>query len=322
MKTQKVKIQDLAAEYAANIRFADNYGNIQELAENIEAKGILVPLSVEKQGDKYGIISGHRRYAALQFLLNEGRIKEDYEVLVTVDSYDNDLDRSAAKLLSNDGQAITPDEWAAEIARLSGVLKKEGRKTWVNDIALSLGKRPEYVQQMADTWGKMGAGARKALQEGKVGMSLAVLISQRTASDKLASLSVEIAAAAKENLKAGAVKVSDTVIAEAVTMTTDKVVKEARNGTPISGAVIGADILANILKVKGAKQAAGLAARQVKKAAISGQVTDMKQYVSELIELSSGHVQETLRVLLANFNGGIPACDAIHSLINKFHKAA
>ena len=298
MKTQKVKIQDLAAEYAANIRFADNYGNIQELADNIEAKGILVPLSVEKQGDKYGIISGHRRFAALQFLLNEGRIKEDYEVLVTVDSYASDLDRSAAKLLSNDGQAITPDEWAAEIARLSGVLKKEGRKTWVNDIALSLGKRPEYVQQMADTWAKMGAGARKALQDGKVGMSLAVLISQRTASDKLASLSVEIAAAAKENLKAGAVKVSDAVIAEAVTLTTNKVVKEAQNGTPISGAVIGTEILANIQRVKDAQKVATTAAKAAKTQSLNGQALPLREFLQKLAVETGGETGKIITTIL------------------------
>lgn len=298
MKTQKVKIQDLAAEYAANIRFADNYGNIQELAENIEAKGILVPLSVEKQGDKYGIISGHRRYAALRFLLNEGRITDEYEVLVTVSSYDNDLDRSAAKLLSNDGQAITPDEWAAEIARLSGILKKDGNKNWVADIATSLGKRPEYVQQMADTWAKMGAGARKALQEGKVGMSLAVLISQRTASDKLASLSVEIAAKAKESLPDGAGKVSDAVIAEAVVMTTNKVVKEAQKGIPVSGSVIGAEILANIQRVKDAQKVATTAAKAAKTQSLNGQALTLCEFMEKLAVETGGETGKIITTIL------------------------
>ena len=316
MQTTKVKVKDLAAEYGANIRFADNYGNIQELADNIAAKGILVPLSVEKQGDKYGIISGHRRYAALQFLLNEGRIKEDFEVLVTVDSYASDLDRSAAKLLSNDGQAITPDEWAAEIARLSGILKKDGNKNWVSDIATSLGKRPEYVQQMADTWAKMGTGARKALQDGKVGMSLAVLISQRTASDKLASLSVEIAAAAKENLKAGAVKVSDAVIAEAVTMTTDKVVKDSQKGIPVSGAVIGAEILANIQRVKDAQKVASIASKAAKTQSLNGQTLSLGDFMRNLASETGGKTGELIVKILSLHQSGASIDEAKKQLTN------
>ena len=316
MQTTKVKVKDLAAEYGANIRFADNYGNIQELADNIAAKGILVPLSVEKQGDKYGIISGHRRYAALQFLLNEGRIKEDFEVLVTVDSYASDLDRSAAKLLSNDGQAITPDEWAAEIARLSGILKKDGNKNWVSDIATSLGKRPEYVQQMADTWAKMGVGARKALQDGKVGMSLAVLISQRTASDKLASLSVEIAAAAKENLKAGAVKVSDAVIAEAVTMTTDKVVKDSQKGIPVSGAVIGAEILANIQRVKDAQKVASIASKAAKTQSLNGQTLSLGDFMRNLASETGGKTGELIVKILSLHQSGASIDEAKKQLTN------
>ena len=196
------------------------------------------------------------------------------------------------------------------------MLKKEGRKTWVNDIALSLGKRPEYVQQMADTWGKMGAGARKALQEGKVGMSLAVLISQRTASDKLASLSVEIAAAAKENLKAGAVKVSDAVIAEAVTMTTDKVVKDSQKGIPVSGAVIGAEILANIQRVKDAQKVASIASKAAKTQSLNGQTLSLGDFMRNLASETGGKTGELIVKILSLHQSGASIDEAKKQLTN------
>lgn len=324
MKTTKLKISQLRADYGANVRFRDNYGDISELADNIRAKGIQVPLSVEALPDgSFGIISGHRRYAALQMLIEQRVYTDETEVLCTVQAYESEIQRTAGKLLANDGQPLSSDEWAAEIARLADDLQRNNPDVdFVAEIAAALGKRPEYVKQMHDTWKRMSAGAKKAIQSGKVGMGLAVLLAKKAVSDKLASLSVEIAAAAKDSVKQSGENVSDAVVAEAVVLTTDKVIKDTQQGKPITGAGIGADILANILKVKGAKQAAGQAAKQAKKAAISGRVTDMKQYVSELIDLSNGQLQETLKTLLANFNGGIAPADAIHSLVNKFHKAA
>jgi len=52
---------------------------IETLAVLIEQDGLAQPLEVIKVGDKYKIITGHRRFAAITSLINRGRMK--YEVI-------------------------------------------------------------------------------------------------------------------------------------------------------------------------------------------------------------------------------------------------
>jgi hypothetical protein len=266
MKTAKIKISKLSADYSRNVRFTDNYGNISELADNIAAKGLLVPLIVEPlDSGGYGIISGHRRYAAIKLLIDQGRMTDADEVICTVQTYADELARTAGKLLANDGQPLTADEWACEIARLADAIREQDGD-FILTIANGLGKRPEYVKQMYDTWSKLGAGAKAAIQTGKVGMTLAVLVAKKAGSDKLASLSVEIAAAAKEQVKAAGKNVSDAVVADAVVMTTNKVMSDIKSGNNVTGQGIGAELLQNILKAEGARKAAS----ESKRAVLSG----------------------------------------------------
>jgi ParB/RepB/Spo0J family partition protein len=315
MKTAKIKISQLRADYGANVRFRDNYGDIQELADNIAAKGLLVPLSVEKLPDgNYGIISGHRRYAALQLLVEQGRLTDADDVTCVVQAYQTELERAAGKLLANDGQPLTPDEWAAEIGRLAEAIKAASpEQDFIQDIAATLGKRPEYVKTMYETWSKLSKTAREQIQTGKVGMTLAVLLAKKAASDKLASLSVEIAAAAKEQIKEKGDSVSDSVLAEAVNLTTNKIVQDAKEGKQITGAGIGADILANIVKVKGAKKAAN----EAKKEALSGDIkpTNLVSYVYELIgAMQPGNDREVLQQLIKCFNNATDAAEAVQMI--------
>lgn len=266
MKTKKIKISELSADYSRNVRFTDNYGDIAELAENIAAKGLLVPLTVEPvdadESSKYSIISGHRRYAAIKLLIEQGRMTDADEIICTIQTYADELQRTAGKLLANDGQPLTADEWACEIARLADAIKADDGQ-FIQTIATALGKRPEYVKQMYDTWSKLGAGAKQAIQTGKVGMTLAVLVAKKAGSDKLASLSVEIAAAAKEQVKAAGKNVSDQVVADAVVMTTTRVMDDIKAGNTVTGQGIGAELLQNILKAEGARKAASDSKRAV-----------------------------------------------------------
>lgn len=47
--------------------------NIEELAKSIEEFGLKQPLSVIRKDDKYMIIAGHRRYAAIQSIFAKGK---------------------------------------------------------------------------------------------------------------------------------------------------------------------------------------------------------------------------------------------------------
>jgi hypothetical protein len=349
MKTQLIKIADLSANYGTNVRFSDNYGDVSELADNIQAKGLLVPLSVEPldgadlnedgegvngsggangtSGAKFGIISGHRRYAALKLLIERGILTGDSMITCTVASYESEIERTAAKILTNDGQPLTPDEIGHEIARLSETETLEA-------IAGAMGKKLDYVKQMHQTWTRLSEGAKKIIQDGKVGISLAHLISNKQGNDNLVNLSIQLAAAAKEKVKETGQTVSDSVLAEAVNLTTNNVVKGAQTGQPMSGQGIGADLLANILKVKGAKAAGTAAKREAMNAEPSKQVEMKRQtfetYVNQLLQAMEGaakykQVQAVLESILLSYstgNGVQEALEAMYLTGNKTKKAA
>jgi hypothetical protein len=336
MKTQLIKIADLSANYGTNVRFSDNYGDVSELADNIQAKGLLVPLSVEPiEGGTFGIISGHRRYAALKLLIERGILTGDSMITCTVSTYESEIQRTAAKILTNDGQPLTPDEIGHEIARLSTIMQQEQPNVnHLEAIAAAMGKKLEYVKQMHQTWTRLSEGAKKIIQDGKVGISLAHLISNKQGNDNLVNLSIQLAAAAKEKVKETGQTVSDSVLAEAVNLTTNNVVKGAQTGQPMSGQGIGADLLANILKVKGAKAAGTAAKREAMNAEPSKQVEMKRQtfetYVNQLLEAMEGaakykQVQAVLESILLSYstgNGVQEALEAMYLTGNKTKKAA
>jgi len=278
MKIQNIKLSEISNDYSKNVRFENNYGNIQELADNIQAKGLLVPLQVEKTETGYSLISGHRRFAALTLLIERGLYTESSLIPCTIAAYQNELERAAGKLLANDGQPLTPDEWAAEIGRLAESIKDSNPK-FIQEIAVTLGKSEAYVQSLYSTWTKLNNAAKQVIQTGKVGMTLAILITKKAESDQLASIGVQLAAAAKDKVKESGQTVSDSTIAEAVNITSSKVIAEAKQGNSMTGEAIGADLLANIQMVTGAKKAG----TEAKKQAQTGNV-NLQTYITNLID--------------------------------------
>ena len=314
MKTKSLKISQLRADYGANVRFADNYGDIADLAANIQAKGLLVPLTVESLPDgSFGIISGHRRFAALQMLIEQGAMTDADQVLCTVESYSSELERAAAKLLTNDSQALSPDEVAAEIGRLAEIVKVESPDAdFIQDIARVMGKRPEYVKEKYETWSKLNDQAKKIIQSGKVGMTLAGLIARKSESDKIASIGVQLAAAAKEKVKETGQAVSDAVIADAVLKTKDKIIQTAQSGAMISGEAIGADLLANILQAKAANKAGANA-----KAAVKAGKVSFETYIHELIQAAGvGANRDLLSQLVKCYRNETEASEALRMIFN------
>lgn len=277
MKTKTIALKLLGAEYGKNVRFAENYGNIDELAYSILEKGVLQPLIVEDSEKCFNILSGHRRYAALNLLLEQGKIDSDYKVPCIVQTCANDIERTAIKLLANDGQPLTPYEWAAEVVRLS-----DAGYTGV-EIAKALGKSEVYVSQLRKTWAALSADAQKQVVNGKVSMSLAIAISKESPNDKISSIAVSLSAAAKDLLDERKEKVSDKVLSAAVIDTVNEVVKNASNGVSMSSDAIGSAVLANIVKVKAKSEKA----REVSKAVMNDCVSalpDFKNWLDGLIE--------------------------------------
>ena len=316
MKTKQIELGKLLAEYGKNVRFAENYGDISELAASIEAKGIIQPLIVEQVDTGFNILSGHRRYAALNLLLETGKIDACYKVPCVVQTAANDIERAAIKLLANDGQPLTPYEWAAEVVRLSDA----GHE--VSEIASVLGKSVSYVNSLLNTWSSLTDEAKKQVVSGKVSMSLAIAMKKESANDKLVSLGVQVAAAAKDVVNQKGEHVSDKVLAAAVSKTTDAIVRAASEGKSLSGSQIGADVLANIQLVKQTNKQASQAAKDV----LSGVHTvqgkkSLESFIEGLIEAMSSDkrlslVAPVLNEVLLCFEQGQNIEQSLESIYN------
>jgi ParB family chromosome partitioning protein len=316
MKNKQISLSALSAEYGKNVRFAENYGNIAELAESILAKGLIQPLIVEQSDESYNILSGHRRYAALNLLLNEGKIDASYKVACIIQVCASDVERAAVKLLANDGQPLTPYEWAAEVVRLSDA------GYTVSEISKVLAKSSGYVNSLLDTWKGLNDAAKKQVVSGKVSMSLAIAMKKDSASDKLASLGVQVAAAAKEVVNQSGEYVSDKVLSAAVVETTKKIVDAAASGVSMGGGAIGADVLANIAKVKELNKQASVAAKKV----LSGvnvpekQDNSLQGFIEALIEAMkqdnrTANLSSVLNDVLLCFEQGMEVTESIETIV-------
>lgn len=78
-KSIYLKLSALAVD-DANVRKTDVREGLAELKASITAHGLLQPLIVRKQGKKFAVTAGQRRFYALQALQKDGTLAKDYEV--------------------------------------------------------------------------------------------------------------------------------------------------------------------------------------------------------------------------------------------------
>jgi ParB/RepB/Spo0J family partition protein len=114
----------------------EDLGDIDELAENIEAFDLLQPVVVRQlAGDQYELIAGHRRFAAVQRL---GRSK--IAAVVRIADDDQAYLLTLAENLARED--LTPAEEAAGLAVL---VRQHG---WsLRQVAGAIHKSPAYVSQ-------------------------------------------------------------------------------------------------------------------------------------------------------------------------------
>ena len=87
-----IDIYDLAP---SKENFYDTKKEIEELKQSIDLVGLLQPLLVQKEGEKYRIISGHRRRIAMLALVKEGKERFRKVPCVKKDSKNAIMDRLA-----------------------------------------------------------------------------------------------------------------------------------------------------------------------------------------------------------------------------------
>ncbi len=93
----------------ANVRRVNAGVGVSELADSIEAHGLIQNLTVRKaKKGKYEVVAGSRRLAALNLLVKEGRLAEDAEIPCNVRD-DNDTELSLAENVQREAMHVVDE---------------------------------------------------------------------------------------------------------------------------------------------------------------------------------------------------------------------
>ena len=115
-----IDIYDLAP---SKENFYDTKKEIEELKQSIELVGLLQPLLVKKEGEKYRIISGHRRRIAMLALVKEGKERFRKVPCVKKDSKNAIMDRLAL-IMANRYRDKTDWEKRTEVIKTEELVLK------------------------------------------------------------------------------------------------------------------------------------------------------------------------------------------------------
>lgn len=160
--------------------------DIEAIKESIENFGIQQNIIVMKrEGEKYEIIAGHRRYAACKILAEEG--KEEFNTLPCriLPTMDDTLKNILIIHTNSETRIKTPWEITEEIERLK-ILYRNFKKTHPefkgkvrNAVAKDLGLSPSTLGRHENISNNLIEEVKKEYKENKIGVSNA---------DKIASL--------------------------------------------------------------------------------------------------------------------------------------
>lgn len=94
----------------ANVRRVNATVGVSELADSIEAHGLIHNLTVRKaKKGKYEVVAGSRRLAALRLLAKEGRLAEDADIPCNVRDAANDTELSLAENVQREAMHIVDE---------------------------------------------------------------------------------------------------------------------------------------------------------------------------------------------------------------------
>ncbi|MQB05745.1 ParB/RepB/Spo0J family partition protein [Agrobacterium tumefaciens] len=94
----------------ANVRRVNSTVGVSQLADSIEAVGLLHNLTVRKgKKGKYEVVAGSRRLAALRLLAKEGRLAEDAEIPCNVRNTDNHIELSLAENVQREAMHVVDE---------------------------------------------------------------------------------------------------------------------------------------------------------------------------------------------------------------------
>lgn len=124
---------------SVNVRKTHPAQAVEELAESLKAHGLIQSLVTVKEGDRYGVIAGGRRFLAMSLLVERGDWSETTPILCRVVSAKEAEEVSLAENMMR--LAMHPaDQFEAFAARVDA-----GEK--IDEIALRFGVTPSIVHQ-------------------------------------------------------------------------------------------------------------------------------------------------------------------------------
>lgn len=152
-----------------------DFGDIEELANQIAKDGVLNPIHVrydEYDPKKYILVDGERRYRAIMYNINKG-INIDVVPALLVDNIDmKELYR--IQIQSNEGKNFNEYEYAIAYQHLisEGMTNQEicellNKKPWHINVCLAHLKRDEKVQELLKTDRITGVDVRHIYQAHK-----------------------------------------------------------------------------------------------------------------------------------------------------------
>jgi ParB family chromosome partitioning protein len=123
-----------------NVRRTDRRADIEALAEDIAAHGVLQNLCVtEADRGRYAVSAGGRRHAALKLLLKQGRITSSYAVPCRIVATEAAVEASLAENIQRVAMNAMDEAEAFAVLRARGL--------GVEDIAQRYGAKTRHVEQ-------------------------------------------------------------------------------------------------------------------------------------------------------------------------------
>lgn len=158
-----VLISELVIEEGFNVRY--DMGDLQELCDSIVERGVLQPIQAyTKKGDinRYTVIEGHRRVAAIKLGISKGLIDEStFKISMVKTRPMSDVDRSLSLVTFNSGKPLHMLEEAAVYERAIAY------KATVQEIAKRTGKSITHINNCLSLL-TASVGTKKMIMNGNV----------------------------------------------------------------------------------------------------------------------------------------------------------
>lgn len=161
---KQISISDIH-EPDESIRTIISMEGLNELAESIRQKGIIQPLIVRQEGEKYEVVAGHRRYIAAKM----AGLDECPCIIEEVSGLDTDLIRVHENYGREDVNAVDEGRFFARL--------HEKRKLSYSDIAKMCAKSEAYIQTRLRLL-QTDEAIQAALEGGNINISQALEISK------------------------------------------------------------------------------------------------------------------------------------------------